>query len=455
MTITIASDSSGQVSTDSTSWTASYPSGIEKGDLLLLFAVTDGNPGTFNPGAGWASFIYTISDSSIKMMYAKRYADGTETGNFTISVGTAEQGQWMVLRIPKDTWIGDIGAASGGFTGGVNNVVGPQTGIANAAPDSASLNPQWAAMETLWLSVVGMDGNAQGLNAYPSNMTGYSYQNASNSTGAELGIATAITSDETFDPAAFDIDTGTSWIAITLAVRGVPVGFPVIEHEDTASGHVTSNTANWTLTYPTNIVAGDLLLALVAMDGVGGGSSSGWVANFAASGANQLIYLKKKAAGTETGTFALVNASEQGSWVVYRITNWEGTLGSLFDNTANSGAVDLATATAVDANPNPPSLNPNNWDVENTLWLAPISVDTSRTVSTFPYTDFVYSDPSGGSGGATLGICAAYSAVASLDPGTYAISTGDDWVAATLAIRPAPSYGLPILRRDRQAIYAM
>jgi hypothetical protein len=96
--------------------------------------------------------------------------------------------------------------------------------------------------------------------------------------------------------------------------------------------------------------------------------------------------------------------------------------------------------------PDPPSLNPSNWDVEDTLWLTAVSVDTSRTVTDHSnwdgagftdYADYV----SGGNNGATLAIARLESAAASVDPGTITISSSDDWIAATIAIRPAAASG--------------
>jgi len=45
------------------------------------------------------------------------------------------------------------------------------------------------------------------------------------------------------------------------------VAFPIIQTADTKTGHVTANSTSWTLTYPTNLVSGDLILAFVATDG--------------------------------------------------------------------------------------------------------------------------------------------------------------------------------------------
>lgn len=220
------------------------------------------------------------------------------------------------------------------------------------------------------------------------------------------------------------------------------MAFPTIADADTKNGTVTSNSATWTLTYPTNIAAGDLLVAFIATDGspsltfpadwIQAGLTG--VMSASSGGAVRLTCARKDAVGTETGTFSLdLSASEQGAWRIFRIpaASWEGTQPNV------QTAVDGDSATGASSNPDPPSLDPALWGTEDTLWFAAIGVDTSRTISVYPLADRNTADVSGGSGGATLGVCTSASAVSSLNPGTFTISSSDDWVAITFAVRPA------------------
>jgi len=219
------------------------------------------------------------------------------------------------------------------------------------------------------------------------------------------------------------------------------MAFPTVQTADTQSGTVTSNSTSWTITWPTNLASGDLILLVVATDGnpsLSGSPFGSFVSVQIDSAANHLSFSKKVSDGTETGTWTvLLSASEQGAWRIFRITGWEGTLGTVFANNASSGAVVAVTNNGTDANPDPLSVDPFNWTTENTLWIAATSVDTSRTISVYPLADLNTADISGGAGGATLGICMANDTVSSKDPGTFTISTGDDWLTATIAIRPA------------------
>lgn len=237
------------------------------------------------------------------------------------------------------------------------------------------------------------------------------------------------------------------------------MAFPTVQTADTKSGTVTSNSNLWTLTYPTNLAADDLLLGFLASDGgspiVTGYSDAGISQQLAigGGGATAGVCFAKKCAGTEAGTFTVsLNANEQGAWRIFRITGWYG------DDISWLNSVEgVSTNNGSDANPNPPSNNPTNWTVEDTLWFAMCAVDTSRTISVYPLADNQTADVSGGAGGATLGLCSTNSAVASLDPGTFTISTSDDWGALTLAVRPAvstppiprnalPRYGQAVMR---------
>lgn len=234
--------------------------------------------------------------------------------------------------------------------------------------------------------------------------------------------------------------------------------YPFVADGDTTSGTVTSNSSSWTLTYPTNIGAGDLLVALIACDGsaIPTSGMSSWGINYRGSGANELTVALMAAAGTETGTFAVgLSASEQGSWVIYRIPagTWSG-------NTVGSGNTDLssgqhnlpayatAAATSASLNPDPPSVDPSEWATANTLWFAVMSADTSRTVSAYPSSPDTFTNTgslvSGGSNGATLGWARLEQNAASVDPGTFTISNSDDWVAATIAVRPYSSGSFPV-----------
>lgn len=237
------------------------------------------------------------------------------------------------------------------------------------------------------------------------------------------------------------------------------MAFPVIQAADSQHGVVTTNSTTWTLTYPTNLASGDLILVLLASDGQGATSTDSpagfnvWSAGTGA--AVSFIVAAKVSDGTETGNFTFsADASEQGAWRTLRITGWYG--GSLPASSQNIGIRQDADGFSINsyvfstgtssANPNPPALNPGNWDVEDTLWVVLAAVDTSRTFSAWPTSyspgDNTWDDVSGGSNGASLSVQWRNNATASEDPGTFTISAADDWMAITVAVRPAAAVAL-------------
>lgn len=225
------------------------------------------------------------------------------------------------------------------------------------------------------------------------------------------------------------------------------MAFPTVSDADTKNGTVTTNATSWTLTYPTNIAVNDLLLAFVATDGTqasAGTWPAGWITERVNSAASCLIIAKKKATGSETGTFTVtLPSSEQGGWRVFRITaaTWGGTLGA--DWGVSQDVQRQFSNAGTDANPDPPTVTWNGGGggaAADVLWFAVAAVDTSRTFSVFPQTPSVFtntsSDVSGGAGGASLGLARLASNAANVDPGAFTISAADDWVAGSIAVSP-------------------
>lgn len=224
------------------------------------------------------------------------------------------------------------------------------------------------------------------------------------------------------------------------------MAFPTISTGDTQSGTVTGNSSSWSGTYPTNLANGDLILLFVGADGGGTISSlpAGWVFSTATNGsAVSAGWAKKKSDGTETGSFTIgLAAAEQGCWTTLRIpaSEWEGTLGTTFDNLATAGSVVRSFVnTGTSANPDSDSVNPGQWDIEDTLWLSVGASDRQATYTNFPATFPLYQTAaeSGGSNGATLGYCGRESSSASQDPAPMTTDASEEWVAVTIGIRPA------------------
>ena len=226
------------------------------------------------------------------------------------------------------------------------------------------------------------------------------------------------------------------------------MAFPTVQTADTKNGTQTSNASNWTLTYPTNLASGDLLVLLAAVDGSVGSITlpGGWVTKGSTSSAVSRVLACKISGGTESGTFTFgVGASEQGGWRVFRITGWYGgSLGTADSDDADgltSGFLQGAGGAGTDASAEVPSAAAT-WGSADTLWIGQCAVDASRTISGYPFADLQTADVSGGSTGATLGVCMKNSTQSSeAGGGAFSLSASDDWLTDTIAIRPAGATG--------------
>src|SRR3972149_4008656 len=126
-----------------------------------------------------------------------------------------------------------------------------------------------------------------------------------------------------------------------------------------------SDTTGHLVSMPATVNAGDLLIVLFTNDGSATVTTpDGWtqLASTPNGSAVRLSVYYKKAAGTEGGTTVdfVTSAAEQAAAQVYRITDWDGT---------TPPAISSA-ATGSSPSPDPASLNPTGWGVEDTLWLA-------------------------------------------------------------------------------------
>jgi len=197
-----------------------------------------------------------------------------------------------------------------------------------------------------------------------------------------------------------------------------------------------ADTTDHYVNMPATVNGGDLLIILFTNDGsatVTGPDGWGSLASDASGSAVRLSVYYRIAAGTEGGTTVnlVTSAGEQAAAQVYRITDWNGTT-----------PPEISTAaTGTSPQPNPTSLNPAGWDVADTLWLAVVGQDRGDQEGTTAY-------PAGYTGGGgtlssgVLGSCRTLSAhrvhaTASENPGAFTIPVSEEWVAFTIAVRPA------------------
>lgn len=184
---------------------------------------------------------------------------------------------------------------------------------------------------------------------------------------------------------------------------------------------------------PATVSAGDLLIALLAIDGNPSATTpSGWTAlanNAPAGNTNSGRIFYKVAAGTEGGTTVdfVTASSVRLMGQVYRIQ-----AGTYQATPEAASANNLGSTT-----PDPPSLSPS-WGSASNLWIAFASSDNTVSVSVYPLPNNQTrtANASGGTAFITAMSCSDEQTGSSLDPGTFTISVSRAWAAFTVAVRP-------------------
>jgi hypothetical protein len=183
-------------------------------------------------------------------------------------------------------------------------------------------------------------------------------------------------------------------------------------------------------------VEGDLLLVLFSNDGVPEVTTpEGWTLLETATRGTNLrssVYAKI-AAGTEGGTtvnFATAS-NERAVAQVYQIPalRWQGDIAEGID----SVGVDFGSTDA----PDPPSLSPA-WGDDDNLWIVFATGSAWAAVNSYPlgYSSGVHTVTATGNAHVSASSATLYNAAASEDPGAFSMSSEENGVVFTIAVRP-------------------
>jgi len=227
------------------------------------------------------------------------------------------------------------------------------------------------------------------------------------------------------------------------------MAFPKVQDADTKSGTVVVAATPWTVTYPTNLVAGDLVLAFLVEDQTNNHDftlPAGWILiDSTATGAlpgSALTVWGRVAVGTETGDFSATPAvAHVGAWLIYRVTEWFGTgiatwIGKASSKQGEGVASNENTSTSPNTNPNPLSLDPSLWWLEETLWFAVAAWNSTSDATVFP-TGYTNTVQVGTGNFPKIALGRREAAVVAEDPGAFTLDVSTRWVVFTVAVRPA------------------
>src|SRR6185437_5383925 len=242
-------------------------------------------------------------------------------------------------------------------TTSVNAGAGSADGSANspslivAAAGGAAASSAAALTPTPTVSVAAGEAAAAGAANPPTSVASAPRPGAASATSvANTAAATVATSTDEAPgtAAAYDV------------VFPVTPSYPVVA--STSSGTTGVGATQVTTTLPSGVAAGDLLVLFVArLNALATTDPSGWTrlsTDSTHNGAFEAWYRRYQA-----GDSAPTVTGPSGTAWAYRMLRVTGA--------HTSTAPELAAlAPGTSTSPNPPALNPANWDVEATLWVA-------------------------------------------------------------------------------------
>lgn len=211
------------------------------------------------------------------------------------------------------------------------------------------------------------------------------------------------------------------------------MAFPqVVSYNEEGIGQNTTHT----LTYPSGVSNGDLLICVFATDG--DNSVTNWnvtdnwteiVSGNEPGGKDAFLAVAYRVAdGNEGSTFQIVtSASEKAAYIIYRITGADVTT-DLPEGTLTQGD---------SSSPNSPSHDTTQGD-KDYLWISCMGADDDDAATAWPYADNNRGTTSADPGGCAVAACTDELTGDTQDPGAFTIPATEEWVAATIAVFPAP-----------------
>ena len=269
---------------------------------------------------------------------------------------------------------------------------------------------------------------------------------ANYSDGTVVTLSASASGGSTFASWSGEGCSGTGTCIVTMsASRNVTAtfnlqsSFPVIA--GTNSGFRSTNTVTHPINLPASVVSGDLLIVLIEVDG--NPTISGWPANWnqmfidSCSATDKFEGRYKIAIGGETSFNLTTSANEQSAHQSFKITGYTGNPEAVaFKNTTNCPSAGSNTT------PDPANLDPSTWGLAKTLWIAAVGrgsglVATNPYPGGYPasYTDPMTTQTSTAGVGGTVDTARRNLEVSSENPGNFTVSSGQYWVAATIAIQ--------------------
>lgn len=220
-------------------------------------------------------------------------------------------------------------------------------------------------------------------------------------------------------------------------VNGGACGFPSVSKINTQG--FNADTTDHIVNMPSTVDAGDLLITLITSDGnatiTDPDGAGGWTqvrTQVNGTAVRGTVYAKDAVGNEDSARINFAtSATEEMATQVIRIpaSKWNG---NIADIEASTGATGSSTT------PDPDSLTAS-WGVANNLWFAFVAGSSFESVTASPtnFGDTYHVNTGTVVGDASASSSRFESAVATLNPGSYTVTPTNDWVAITIAVRPA------------------
>lgn len=210
---TIAGTASGSEATSTTSVSIGLPSGIQAGDICVIFlGKTGGNP-TFP--AGWT---VDLGPGTPKYARAYRYCDGSEGSSITVTFTASTFKAWVVylVRGADDNAISIVGdSLSFSFT-------------SNADPASVAVPATWQDSAAISFAVIAHQDCVTTISTWPTGYTESLVEVTSGSTASDMRAAAAVIRHDAvgsaINPSAFTLSASESGHTDTLVIRAKSAG---------------------------------------------------------------------------------------------------------------------------------------------------------------------------------------------------------------------------------------
>jgi hypothetical protein len=204
-------------STGSASHAITMPTGVDPGDLLIVYANNFGGAAwTVSSGTGWAKIAENIGGNSNTLRAAWWAKVATGSGdNLTLDTSSGNDVSAVSMRITRH---------------GVTDPATDLTASADAeatsgtAPDPANCNPG-VAKDYLWLEAHAAGGTVSTTATYWStNYTGVDQLRSAATNASLVGVAYRERNAASENPGTMAFTGGIGWVAHTLAVPPAPAG---------------------------------------------------------------------------------------------------------------------------------------------------------------------------------------------------------------------------------------